>query len=235
MRLLVSWLREFVDVTASAEEIGEGLGLRGFELAGIEPFGDGDAVIDFEITANRPDCLSVIGLAREVSALYDLPLKPIRLEPSPPTPGSPARLSPMPAASRARDRTAIAAAADAGAADGRVLRASVEAAHDSLPSGFDVTIDEPELCPRYAVALAEVTVGESPAWMATRLQAAGVRSISSIVDITNYVLIELGHPTHAFDLEKLAGPEIRVRRATAGRAAHDARRRRARRSTPRCW
>ena len=49
--------------------------------------------------------------------------------------------------------------------------------------------------------------------MTTRLQAAGVRSISSIVDITNYVLIELGHPTHAFDLEKLAGPEIRVRRA----------------------
>jgi phenylalanyl-tRNA synthetase beta chain len=75
MRLLVSWLREFVDVTASAEEIGEGLGLRGFELAAIEPFGDGDAVIDFEITANRPDCLSVIGLAREVSTLFDLPLK----------------------------------------------------------------------------------------------------------------------------------------------------------------
>ncbi len=64
-------------MTASAEEIGEGLGLRGFELAGIEPFGDGDAVIDFEITANRPDCLSVLGLAREVSTLYDLPLKPL--------------------------------------------------------------------------------------------------------------------------------------------------------------
>ena len=83
MRLLVSWLRDFVDVKASAEEIGEGLGLRGFELAAIEPFGDGDAVIDFEITANRPDCLSVIGLAREVSTLYDLPLKPVRLTPSP--------------------------------------------------------------------------------------------------------------------------------------------------------
>src|SRR6266850_1918264 len=62
MRLLVSWLRDFVDVKATAEEIGEGLGLRGFELAGIEPVGDGDAVIDFEVTANRPDCLSVVGL-----------------------------------------------------------------------------------------------------------------------------------------------------------------------------
>src|SRR5712691_7679997 len=74
MRLLVSWLRDFVDVKATAEEIGEGLGLRGFELAAIEPWGEGDAVIDFEITANRPDCLSVIGLAREVATLYDLPL-----------------------------------------------------------------------------------------------------------------------------------------------------------------
>jgi len=201
MRLLVSWLREFVDVTASPEEIGAGLGLRGFELAGIEPFGDGDAVIDFEITANRPDCLSVIGLAREVSVLYNLPLKPIRFGPPLPT--------------RTADRGGVGTNTEL-AGDGRVLRGQAETAHDSLPSGFTVTIVEPELCPRYAVGLANVTVGESPAWMATRLQAAGVRSISSIVDITNYVLIELGHPTHAFDLEKLAGPEIRVRRAMTG-------------------
>ena len=60
MRLLVSWLRDFVDVTASGEEIADGLGLRGFEVAAIEPFGDGDTVIDFEVTANRPDCLSVL-------------------------------------------------------------------------------------------------------------------------------------------------------------------------------
>ena len=79
-----------------------------------------------------------------------------------------------------------------------------------------VTVEDPELCPRYAAAVADVTVGPSPAWMATRLQAAGVRPISSIVDLTNYVLIELGHPMHAFDLSKLAGPEIRVRRARPG-------------------
>src|SRR3954470_15553597 len=75
MRLVLSWLRDFVDVDASAEEIGERLGLRGFELAAIEQVGDGDAVIDFEITANRPDCLSVIGLAREVAVAYDRSLK----------------------------------------------------------------------------------------------------------------------------------------------------------------
>src|SRR6266852_9705014 len=71
MRLLVSWLRDFVDVTTSAENIAGRMGLRGFEVASVEPLTDGDAVIDFEVTANRPDCLSVIGLAREVSTAYD--------------------------------------------------------------------------------------------------------------------------------------------------------------------
>src|SRR6266850_1515818 len=75
MRVLVSWLRDFVDVPASGEEIADGLGLRGFEVAAIEPFGDGDTVIDFEITANRPDCLSILGLARELATLCDRPIK----------------------------------------------------------------------------------------------------------------------------------------------------------------
>src|SRR4029077_7683778 len=88
--------------------------------------------------------------------------------------------------------------------------------HSAAVDGFSVTVDDVELCPRYAAALAEVTVGPSPAWLADRLRAAGVRSISSIVDVTNYVLLELGHPTHAFDLTRLAGPAIRVRRAAAG-------------------
>jgi phenylalanyl-tRNA synthetase beta chain len=201
MRLLVSWLREFVDVQASAEEIGEGLGLRGFELAGIERFGDGDAVIDFEITANRPDCLSVLGLAREVSALYDVPLKGL-----PPKDLTLKRVDLNPSSPPAPSRDLLP----------RVLRAGVDAVPPWLPSGFRVTIDDPELCPRYAVAIAEVSVGETPRWMATRLEAAGLRSINAIVDITNYVLIELGHPTHAFDLAGLAGPEILVRRAAAG-------------------
>jgi phenylalanyl-tRNA synthetase beta chain len=76
MRLLVSWLRDFVYVQAPAEEIADRLGLRGFEVAAIEPLGDGDGVIDFEVTANRPDCLSVLGLAREVATLYDRQLTP---------------------------------------------------------------------------------------------------------------------------------------------------------------
>ena len=79
-----------------------------------------------------------------------------------------------------------------------------------------MTIEDAELCPRYCAAIADVTVGASPAWLVARLAAAGIRSINNIVDITNYVLLETGHPLHAFDLAKLAGPHIRVRRAAPG-------------------
>src|SRR5262245_8186213 len=170
MRLLVSWLRDFVEVGASGSEIAETLGLRGFEVASVEPFGDGDTVIDFEVTANRPDCLSVLGLAREVSAAYDKPLT-------------------LP---------------------------SLQNIQTGDSDRLNVTIEDADLCPRYSAAVADVTVGASPSWMQARLQAAGVRPISSIVDLTNYVLLELGHPMHAFDLSKLAGPHIRVRRAAPG-------------------
>src|SRR5712691_1295486 len=178
MRLLVSWLRDFVDIDAPAEEIAERVGLRGFEVASIEPAGEGDAVIDFEVTANRPDCLSVVGLAREVATIYDLPLT-------------------LPSTS-------------AGA------KIPLKSSQTGVSDHVTVTIEDEDLCPRYAAAVADVSVGASPAWMTRRLQAAGVRPISTIVDLTNYVLIELGHPMHAFDLTKLAGPEIRVRRARPG-------------------
>ena len=178
MRLVLSWLREFVDVSAPVEEIAEKVGLRGFEVASIEKLDDGDAVIDFEITANRPDCLSVIGLAREVATVYD---KPITLPST--DPGAKIPLKPITTGS-----------------------------HDRVK----VTIEDADLCPRYAAAVAEVTIGSSPAWMTTRLHAAGIRPISTIVDVTNYVNLEIGQPLHAFDLAKLAGPEIRVRRAKPG-------------------
>ena len=178
MRLLVSWLRDFVDVTAAGQDIAERLGLRGFEVAAIEPFGPDDMVIDFEVTANRPDCLSVVGLAREVATLYDRPM-------TLPSASSSATLELTPLS----------------AGESQRLR---------------VTVADDQLCPRYAAAVAEVAVGRSPSWMTARLQAAGVRPINTVVDATNYVLIEMGHPTHAFDLGKLAGAEIRVRRAISG-------------------
>ena len=178
MRLVLSWLRDFVDVDRSAEEIAETLGLRGFEVASVEALDDGDAVIDFEVTANRPDCLSVIGLAREVAAAFDLPLR----EPS----AAPGAKVPL-------------AAVEIGAS-----------------SRVTVTVEDAELCPRYGAAVAELAPAASPAWLTRRLAAAGVRPISAIVDITNYVLLEIGQPTHAFDLARLAGAEIRPRRAKRG-------------------
>src|ERR1051326_2177416 len=179
MRLVLSWLRDFVDVDASAAEIAARIGLRGFEVASIEDLADGDAVIDFEVTAKRPDCLSVLGLAREVATAYD---KTLHLPAA--APHASVALTPLTTGDSSRLR---------------------------------VTIADPDLCPRYAALLAEVNPGaSSPGWMTTRLQAAGVRPISPIVDITNYVLVELGQPTHAFDLDTLAGAEIRVRRARTG-------------------
>ena len=95
MKIVISWLRDFVDVTASPEELGETLTSRGFELSSIErvTLADGrstidDAVLDFEVTANRPDALSVIGFAREVGTAYSLPVKPLVPKPLPSKPTS---------------------------------------------------------------------------------------------------------------------------------------------------
>ena len=177
----MSWVRDFVDVKASPEEIAERLGLRGFEVATVEPAGDAgatDGIIDFEVTANRPDCLSVVGFAREIATAFDLHFHSPKVEP-----GTRAVLGPAPSGESER---------------------------------LKVTLEDAALCPRYAAAVVEVTLARTPPWMITRLLASGVRPISSLVDITNYVLMELGHPMHVFDLATLAGAELRIRRARAG-------------------
>ena len=178
MKVPLSWIREFVDVTASADEIGARMGLRGLPLESLETHGS-DVVLDFEVTANRPDCMSVLGIAREIATAYDLPL---RVE-----------------GDRNSDRLAPAATAEA-------------VAHQTI----SIAIEDPDLCGRYVGAVADVTVAPSPQWMQDRLTMCGVRPISNIVDITNYVLLELGQPMHAFDHAKLRGGVIKVRRARAG-------------------
>ncbi len=193
MKVPLSWIREFVDITASAEEIGKLMSVRGLALEGLEPFDsppglppDGslrasrepDVVMDFDVTANRPDCLSVIGIAREIATAYQLPMNP----------------------------AAIAPGFSRGIGGGNAA------------GGVPVTIDEPELCARYVGGVATVKVGPSPQWMQDRLIACGIRPISNIVDITNYVLLELGQPMHAFDRARLGGGRIVVRRARAGEA-----------------
>jgi phenylalanyl-tRNA synthetase beta chain len=184
VRILVSWLREFVGFPVPIDELARTLGHVGFEVASCEPAPAGveggqrpDAVLDIEIHANRPDCMGVLGIAREVATAFRLPL---RL----PWPAA----DPPPAPSPARIRT------------------------DDL----SVTVENLDLCPRYAAVLADVTVGPSPRWLAARLEAAGVRPINVVVDVTNYVLVEMGHPMHAFDLARLSGPALVIRRARPG-------------------
>lgn len=131
-----------------------------------------DWIFDVSVTANRPDCQSILGLAREVAAALGEELK----EPS-------------------YDYTET----------------------DAEKEGFRVTVDAPDLCPRYiGHYVRDVKIGESPLWMKRRLALVGQDAISNIVDITNYVLLEMGQPMHAFDCNYLEGNEIRVRRAGEG-------------------
>ncbi len=138
-----------------------------------EVLGMDDAVIEFEITNNRADCLSVIGIARETAATL-----------------------------------------------GTTLRYP-EVKYAEIPEKSEdfvkVDVRNEQLCPRYsAKVVTDVKIGESPAWMQDRLTKAGMRPINNVVDVTNFVMLEMGQPLHAFDLEKLAGHKIIVRNAVEG-------------------
>jgi phenylalanyl-tRNA synthetase beta chain len=177
VKLVCGWLRELVPgVPDDPDTIAREIGLRGFEVAGVEH--GRDAVIDFEITANRPDCLSHLGLAREASAIWQLPLQ-------------------IP-------EVAVSPGSEIGDPGSDRVRA------------LDVAIDATDLCPRYCAQVFDVKIGASPAWLRERLEAAGVRPINNVVDVTNYVMLEMGQPMHAFDFDRIALRRLVVRRAVAG-------------------
>lgn len=137
------------------------------EITGLD-----DWIFDVSITANRPDCQSIFGLAREVAAVLKTELHEPALDFHP---------------------------------------------TDVKKDGFKVSVEAQDICPRYSAHYVyDVKLGESPAWMRRRLALVGNNSISNIVDITNYVLRELGQPLHAFDCNFLEGNEICVRRAKEG-------------------
>ena len=132
-----------------------------------------DTVIDFEITPNRSDCLSIIGIAREVAATFksELDIPQIKLK---------------------------------------------EEAESSAQDAARISIEAQDLCSRYVARLVEdVVIKPSPLWMQRRLQTCGVRPINNIVDITNYIMLEIGQPLHAFDYDKLEEHSIIVRRGKA--------------------
>src|SRR5512133_1906641 len=132
-----------------------------------------DVFLEINVTPNRPDALSHVGIAREVAAILG---RPVRL-PAPKL-------------------------AEAGTPAAKLAKVPIEA---------------PEKCPRYAARVIEgVKIGPSPLWLQRRLEGCGVRSISNVVDATNFVLLELGHPLHAFDLDEVAGQQLVARTARDG-------------------
>ena len=138
-----------------------------------DAIGYNDTCVEFEITSNRCDCMSVTGLAREAAATFDR--------------------------------------------DFRLHEPEVKPGHGDVNEHLKVQIFEPDKCYRYSGAVVEnVRVKESPRWLRERLRASGVRPISNIVDITNYVMLEYGQPMHAFDLRYLEGNEVNVRNARNG-------------------
>jgi phenylalanyl-tRNA synthetase beta chain len=169
MRIPLEWLREYVQVQVSPETLAERLQGIGFPVEQVERRGD-DLVLDIELTANRPDCMSVLGIAREVALLLHGPVCPPA--PLPVEHGPPA-----------------------------VDRITIEVA-------------DPEACPRFTARVIEgVRMGPSPGWVQRRLEACGMRAVNNVVDATNYVMLELGQPMHAFDYARLDGRRLIIRRA----------------------
>ncbi|HAW50421.1 TPA: phenylalanine--tRNA ligase subunit beta [bacterium] len=168
MKISYNWLKSFVHLP-NVEELCDILTMLGFEVAQIEKE-DSDTTIDLEIPVSRHDALSIIGIARDISAktneklnIPDIPEPPITL--------------------------------------------------DIIP---EIKIDEPLLCPRYTGRIiSNVSIFESPDWIKEKLIKSGIRPINNIVDITNYVLLEFGHPMHSFDYDKLEGGIV-IRRAKNG-------------------
>jgi phenylalanyl-tRNA synthetase beta chain len=138
-----------------------------------EALGVKDIVLDISITPNRPDCLCVIGIAREIAALTHRKM--------------------------------------------RYPSSSLTNQGKEIHQKTSVKISDPDLCPRYVARMVEdVKIGPSPHWMRTRLEKVGIRSISNVVDVTNYIMMEYGQPLHAFDFDFLEEGRIVVRRAKAG-------------------
>src|SRR5690242_14275007 len=172
MQILLSWLREYVDLPETSGELAHALTMAGLAVESIAEE-KGETVFEIDITANRPDAMNHLGIARELGAIFGREVR---------TP-------------------AVAVQEDGRSAQ---ERASVEMA-------------APDLCARYVARVAlDVRVRPSPDWIKKRLELCGVRSINNVADITNYVLLEVGQPTHAFDLDTLRGSKIIVRRAKTG-------------------
>ena len=167
MRVSFAWLKDYVDIRSTPEGLAEKLTMAGLEVTSLTRL-DQDTIMEIEVTPNRTDCLSIIGIAREAAAITGKKLK-------------------MPKISSFRGKSGL-----------------------NIP----IKIQDKKLCSRYSGrVIKNVEVRPSPAWLVQRLEVMGVRAVNNIVDITNFCLLEFGQPLHAFDLDKLEGLKVIVRRA----------------------
>ena len=191
MKLSTQWLREFVDLTVDDRRLAEDLTAIGIAVEGISGEGAG-TVFEMEIGTNRPDAMNHYGVAREAAALYGLGLKPL---------ASAAKSAPSERDSNGTDQAVPSRRSSDGSSSG----------------DFAIDIDDKEGCARYTAQIVRgVKIKASPAKIASRLALVDQRSINNAADASNYTLWEMGHPTHAFDLDLLEGRQIIVRRARAG-------------------
>ncbi|HKE03618.1 MAG TPA: phenylalanine--tRNA ligase subunit beta, partial [Blastocatellia bacterium] len=172
MKISYNWIKELVDVDLPPRDLAMKLTMAGLAVDAVENRGD-DHVLEFDLTSNRPDCLSHLGIAREAAAVSNRTLRTPRIK-----------------LSEAKTKTS---------------------------DVTSVEILNPDLCPRYTARVIKgVRIGPSPDWLVKRLEATGQRSVNNVADITNYVMLEMGQPLHAFDLRRLRGARIVVRTARSG-------------------
>lgn len=172
MKYSLKWLRDYCPANVPAQKLAAQLTTVGLEVESLARVND-DVIFDVDVVPVRSDCLSMIGLAREISFLT----------------GAPLTLPPV----------------------------FIKEVH--IPQEFSVEVDlvDKDLCPRYSARIViDLRLGPSPPWLVERLEAAGVRSLNNVVDITNFVNLEMGQPLHAFDLAKIRGRKLVIRRAAAG-------------------
>lgn len=187
MNILIpySWLKDFLKTEASAEKVAEVLSLCSQSVEKIHSAKE-DKILEIEITVNRYDCLSVVGMAREAAAA--LSESGIKAEFVPP------KIHPLPEINR-------------------VCCSAIKNPKYAL----QVEIKDKTLCPRFsAMIIDQVKVGPSPKWLIERLEKVGLRSLSNIVDISNYLMMETGQPIHTFDYDKILGQKMMMRLSKPG-------------------
>jgi phenylalanyl-tRNA synthetase beta chain len=174
IKILDSWLKEYAKTKATPKKIGELLSLSCVSVERIEKYGSNDYTYDIEVTTNRPDLMSVVGIARETVTV--LKRNGIEAEFIPPKLNQP-----------------------------------------QIPKKNLIEIkNDPKLVNRLCAIVMEVEIAESPKIISERLEASGTRSLNNLIDITNYVMKTIGHPTHVFDFDRLASAALTIREAKKG-------------------